>query len=81
MTTTPTPPRPPVHTACAPPPTHPQRRIESFATHPDQWLLPEDTWKSYDRFRIMFNYKQEDADPLCAKLRASETEVKGWIRR
>ena len=66
----------------APPPLPPpQNRVESYASHPDQWLLPEDTWKSYDRYRIEFNNKGPDADSLCQKLRESEIDVKKWIKK
>lgn len=53
----------------------PQRRITAFEAHPDQWLLAEDTWKSYERFRIVFNRK------LCAKFRVSSLQVQDWIQR
>eukprot|EP00752_Nemacystus_decipiens_P012761 g11301.t1 len=57
-----------------------KNRINSFSRHPDQWLLPEDTWKSYERFRIMFN-KRPDEDPICQKLRDSHVSLSDWIRR
>lgn len=57
-----------------------QRRIERFLKHPSQWTSHADTWSSYDRFRVMFNDKAEDADPLCLKLRTACSGIEQWIR-
>ncbi|CAM9656653.1 unnamed protein product [Ectocarpus fasciculatus] len=57
-----------------------QARMPWLLKHPGQWTSHADTWSSYDRFRVIFNDKAEDADPLCQKLRTACSGIDQWIR-
>lgn len=60
----------------------PQRRIKIYSTKSSsQWKSIPEFDDSRTRFRVVFNDKALDADPVCMELRGASSDLNAWIAR